>query len=238
MKVLRFLGKALLFLLFLIFSMILTLFLLFLMTRLQEKLLLPENYLYWLMKSPFSYLFLIFEVEIIAVCTYYLFKDFWALLGFINRPLIPNQHRWKRRLIGALIFLNLLVFYLMFFNISVLSETGVTDYNALNPTGTFYSYESLHSITTGINGRKRKGFPFQGEFYYKVTLPDDKTIDFAEMGGTRTEEDYRFTLKGLDKKLTALDIPKTASTENLPYLYESLDPLYVEAIKEILSNIE
>lgn len=236
MKLIKIIGKTLLFVLSLLLAVVLTLAFLLLLTFLQEKILMPEQHLYWIMKSPYSYLFLFFEVELIAFMGYFLSKDIKSAVRYVQKKLERALPHWKRWRNGSLIFVNLLLVYLLFIHVSVLTDEGIIDHSAFNPQGTFHAYESLSAIDTGIHGEKKKSFTFQGEFYYKVTLENGRVLNLADMGGSSTEEDFRFVLSRLDKRLLDLGISKTASTENLSYLYETLDPIYVEAIEEMLTR--
>lgn len=238
MKLLKIIGKTLLFVLSLVLAVVLTLLFLLLLSYLQQKILIPKQHLYWIMKSPYSFLFLFFEVELIAIMGYFLSKDIKAAWHYLQNKLERVLPHWKRWRNGSLIVVNVVLLYFLFIHVSVLTEEGIIDHSALNPQGTFYPYESLSAIDTGIQGEKKKSFTFQGEFYYKVTLENGSVLNLADMGGSATEEDFRFVLSRLDKRLLDLGIPKTASTDNLSYLYETLDPIYVEAIEEMLTRTE
>lgn len=238
MKLLNITGKVLLTVLSLILAVILTLFLLYILTSLQEKLFLPETALYFILKPPYSMFFLLLELEILTIFFYFLSKDFNLLLSYLRKKLEAQNRHWKKYTLGAAVLLNFVVLYLMVVNVSVLTENGISDHTTFHPIGTFHPYESLVSIDAGIKGEKRESLAFQGEFFYQVTLLDGKVLDLARMGGSRSEEDFRFLLNRLDQKLIAYGIPKDTSTEKLPYLYETLDPLYVNTIEEILTRTE
>lgn len=236
MKLIKIIGKTLLFVLSLVLAVVLTLLFLLLLSYLQQKILMPKQHLYWIMKSPYSFLFLFFEVELIAIMGYFLSKDMKAAFRYLQKKLERALPHWKRWRNGSLIVVNVVLLYFLFIHVSVLTEEGIIDHSAFNPQGTFHAYESLSAIDTGIHGKKKKSFTFQGGFYYKVTLENGRVLNLADMGGSSTEEDFRFVLSRLDKRLLDLGIPKTASTENLTYLYETLDPLYVEAMEKMLTR--
>lgn len=234
MHVLKLLGKSLVFILSLILAVVLTMMLFLVMSKLQEALLLPGDYLYWILKAPYSYLFLFWEIEIIALFSFVLSRNFRSAATYVAARLSQLFRNWRPHAKGALAVLNALVLYLMLVNISVLTAEGITDHSTFKPQGVFIPYESIVSIDAGVSGVKRENLSFQGEFYYKVTLSDGRVLNLADMGGSSTEEDFRFVLDRLDEKLRTYGIPKKTSLENLPHLTESLDPIYVDAIGKIL----
>ena len=55
MKLIKIIGKTLLFVLSLVLAVVLTLLFLLLLSYLQQKILIPKQHLYWIMKSPYSF---------------------------------------------------------------------------------------------------------------------------------------------------------------------------------------
>lgn len=115
----------------LIVSLVLTLALFLLIGVIQSKLFVPEDYIIWIFKSPYSSLIFIYEFFIICFLFSIFLKDVklfpYSISGFIKE--------YKRPFIIIFIISNMLLAYTILFNISVVSEDKIIDYTFFSPNG-------------------------------------------------------------------------------------------------------
>jgi hypothetical protein len=209
-----------------------------LISAIQENLFLPEDYIMWIYKSPFSSLMYIYEFYIIFGFAYLFNKDVRLLIkegislktGFIKR--------YKALFIYTFMILNIVLIYTIIFNVAVISSNRITNYTFLLPQGKEYSHKDVVKIETGIYGKKQSFLTMRsrGEFYYIIELNDGTRIDLAEMGGAKNEDDPRFIIEKLDRQYVDMGILKVSSMENFQYTTKSLDKIYTDKIRNILEN--
>ena len=119
----------------------------------------------------------------------------------------------KHRLPVAIICVILL--YVGFTGINVVSEDGVTMRSAINPAGRTYELELVSSVDTGFTKR--------GDFYYNINV-DGKTLKFRtptvnfEKYPEYIENEYK-AFSDFDEKLMAAGAVKNADTASLEDAY-------------------
>lgn len=240
LRMLLLIGKAILGIILLIFILILTIGSMVLIEKLQEVLFLPEAYIMWVFKYPFSYLVFIYECYIILGIFYAFNKYFrWGIHEKYN-----SLKRHKKTIGITFVALNILMLYTILFNVTVITNDKIIDYRFLAPKGKTYGYSDIIKINTGIYGRKIN-LPFshytRGDFYYIIQLKDGAKIDLMDFPGVSTEDntdayDPRFIIARLDSRLVYMGIPKVSSMEYFEYSTKELDKLYTDKIREILLN--
>lgn len=221
----------------LIASIILSLAIFVLVNIIQAKMFVPNDYIMWISKSPYSKLILIYEYYIILVFIYMLTKklDHFEIF-FINlkSKLIKNN---KIYFISIFLILNIVLAYTILYNVSVVTDNSIINYSFLSPFVKEYSYNDIIKINTGIYAKK--GFTHsKGDFYYIIELNDGIKIDLAEMGGSKDDEDPRFIIEKLDIQYFNMRIDKTSSMDNFQYATEILDKIYTDKIQNILLNVK
>lgn len=106
----------------------------------QAKLFLPKEYIMWVVKYPFSYLIFIYEVYTILAFIYIFNKNLRGVVNF--RKSFIKKHKIP------FITFNLVVFYVLLYNVAVVTSNKIIDYTALSPLGKQYSYISSNKDFT------------------------------------------------------------------------------------------
>ncbi len=237
MKILK---KIVLWLFFIIAIFILTISFFALISAIQRKMFLHEEYILWIFKSPFSSLIFIYELYFVLGFSYIFSKDLrWIIKEVVNSK---NGFIKRHKIIFISVFtvLNIVLIYTILFNVTVIGSNKIINYTFLSPSGKEYTYKDIVKIEAGIYGKKQS-FPSiqsKGDFYYIIQLNDGVRIDLNnEVGGTKDNGDPRFVLEKLDKEYVDMGIPKVASMKNFEYTTKNLDKIYSDKIKNILENI-
>ncbi len=196
----------------------------------QEKLLLPRDYILWIFKYPISILALVFVFEFGFL--------FYAIAFREPGYFVKRNKKW---IYPILTFSNILLVYVLLFNVCVITNDRIINHSFFLPQGRVYSYNDVVSIDTGIYGKKKLTIPFadrSGEFYYIITLKDGIKIDLnGDAGGTQISQDIYEVFEKIDKTLVSMDIKKTASIDNFELFEKDLDKMYSDKIKDILNNV-
>lgn len=199
-------------------------------TKLQENIFVPNDYLMFMFKSPYSYLFLFFEIELIVLFTAALYKRVknvewkWAneLFNFIRKHIV------------ATVIFNLFLLYVCITSITVVTKNQIVDYSFYNLKGTSYSYNDISKVETGFQGKFLKVLKgHAGDFYYIVNFKDGKKINFYQANSPF--EDTYLELEIFDDLI--MDTGKSqkiSSTDNCELC--SLDQRYIDRFFKIIEN--
>lgn len=209
-----------------------------LISIIQARIFLPNEYIMWIFKSPFKSLIFIYELYIIFGFFCIFNKDLRRFIRFSINAKSSFIKRKKILFISSFVTINIVLIYTILFNVTVISNSNIVNYTFLSPKGKEYSYKDIVKIETGVYGKKS---PFlstgsKGEFYYIIQLSDGTKIDLAEVGGTMNEEDPRFIIERLDREYVNRGISKVSSMENFEYCTKYLDKIYTDKIRNILEN--
>lgn len=201
----------------------------------QERLFLQQDYLMWIFKFPLSRLVFIYELYLVCIFFYIFNKDVkWSIKKILN-------NRYKNLTKSTFIIINIILFYSIVFNVTVIATDKIVNYSFFSPRGKEYTHEDVVKINTGVYGKKLY-IPFthsKGDFYYIIELKDGTKIDISESGGFNSiEEDPRFIIEKLDITYVDRGIEKISSMENFEYSTEHLGKTYTDKIKNILQNIK
>lgn len=198
---------------------------------LQFKIFVPNDYLMYAFKPPYSYAIFLFEIEVLIMIIAILYKI---------RKANSDEHEWAYNLLSFMkrnvvkvIVLNLVLLYMCVTGITVITKDKIIDYNFYNPIGVEYTYEDITDINTGFLGKRKLLYGNKGDFYYNITLKNKKTIDLYQ--ATSDFDDTYLELEIFDK--LALDkskAQKIASKEN--YKLCDLDKRYVDRFLRIIEN--
>lgn len=203
----------------------------------QAKLFLPQEYIMWIFKSPYSRLVLIYEWYIIFGFVYILSKDLRAFILWVINSKKSFIKRHKMSVLFIFIILNIVLMYTILYNVTVITNNKIINYTFLSPQGKEYVYEDIVKIDTGIYGKKQYTHS-KGDFYYIIQLNDGTKIDLTEIGGTKNDVDHRFIIEKLDGQYVNMGISKASSMENFEYCTKHLDKIYTDKIRNILVNIK
>lgn len=160
-----------LYILSLIFIVVLTIGIYLLIVAVQEKIIVPEDYLMWIFKYPTSRLVFIYEIYLIVGFFYIFHEEFRKMLGGASSKDFFKKHR--KQIFPIFITLNVALFYIIVLSVTVITNNKIIDYSFLSPQGREYSYKDIVSINAGVHGKKR--FPFthsKGDFFYIIELKD------------------------------------------------------------------
>ncbi|XEC95035.1 hypothetical protein AB6A23_00095 [Paenibacillus tarimensis] len=235
--------KAIKIILFLIGSFIavvlLTIVIALVIGMIQEKVFVPQDYLMWIFKYPFSRFVFVYELYF-AIAVFYTYSKYFSEKGSsYNWTNSSKIKRYKKLIITTFVTLNLVLFYMIITAVTVITSNKIIDHSFLSPQGREYSYTDVVKINSGVHGKNRwwmnSSFTHaKGDFFYLIELNDGTRIDLAESGGTK-QDDPRFILEELDKTLVNMGIPKQSSMENFQYI--NLGEIYKEKIRNILENV-
>lgn len=198
---------------------------------LQFKIFVPSDYLMYVFKPPYSYAIFLFEIQVLIMIIAILYKirkvdsdeKEWAcnLISFIKRNIIK------------VVALNLVLLYMCITGITVITKDKVIDYNFYNPRGVEYTYDDITNINTGFLGKRKLLSGNKGDFYYKITLKNRKTIDLKD--ATSDFDDTYLELERFDKVvLDKSKATKVASNKN--YKLCDLDKRFVDRFLRIIEN--
>ncbi|MGD6781434.1 MULTISPECIES: hypothetical protein [Bacillaceae] len=224
-------GRVLVYILGSILVLILSFFIFLLIGYLQYTLFVPNDYVLWVFKYPYS--------RFIIVIVFYLFLVFFYFFFKKNRGKVSATKK-RKNIWTAFIILNIIGFYIIFTSVTVVTEEKIIDHSFLHPQGEEYDFKDIVKIEAGVRGN-RYYFPFthnRGDFYYKIQLMNGKIIDLNdEASGYDEENDHpTFVLNKLDARLVDMGITKESSMDNFHYTTESLDRMYTDQIKNILER--
>ncbi|OIK10778.1 hypothetical protein BIV60_20110 [Bacillus sp. MUM 116] len=202
----------------------------------QEKLLVPNNSLIWVIKSPASRFVFIYEFYLMFGLSLLVYKD---LRKWFSR--FYKKHR--RTVFPIFGILNIMLFYAIVTDVAVVTNNKIINHSFLIPQGKEYSYNNITKITAGIYGKKQFLGSSKGDFYYIIELNDGTKIDLGDGGSSyasfnedNNEADPRFILAKLDRQWVDMGIPKKASIANFKYTSNSLAKIYSDKIRSILEN--
>ncbi|CDI49271.1 MerR family transcriptional regulator [Clostridium tetani] len=199
-------------------------------TKLQKVIFVPRDYLMFMFKPPYSYIFLLFEVEILVVFISKLYKKIknvewkWAseLFSFVRKNIV------------ATVILNIILLYVCVTGITVVTKNKIIDYNFYNPTGTTYSYNDICKVQTGFKGKLFNIFKgHAGDFYYIVSFKDGNKINFYQANSAF--EDSYLELEIFDELIMGTGkAQKSLSSNN--YQFCHFDQRYVDRFLKIIEN--
>ncbi|GLC30168.1 MerR family transcriptional regulator [Clostridium omnivorum] len=211
-------------------SLILTMAVFAGISKLQEMLFAPRDYLMYMFKPPYSYLVFFFEIEIIGF-----------LCSILYKKVENSELKWAYKLveyvkknIAAAILLNIILLYMCITAVTVVTENKIIDYSFYNPLGKTYSYSDISNVQTGFKGKLLNTFKKNaGEFYYIVTFNNGKKINFYQ-ANSKFEDTY-LELEVFDNLIMKTGkVEKVSSSDNSEYC--DLDARYVNRFLRIIDH--
>lgn len=129
--------------------MLFTLIMYLFIVKAQETVLVPENYVLWTFNYPFSILILLYPFLLIIGL-------FEVLTKGPRKRRMRKSSRFstkKKYFVVAVCGGNILLLYVIFFGVRVITNEKVIDYSFLHPQGNEYSYEEVTNVHTGVHGK-------------------------------------------------------------------------------------
>lgn len=207
---------------------------------LNEKILVPDNYLFY-EHNPIAGKMMIILIMIPAflICLLImakLSKKKPQEVEDMNDIVFIWNHLGKIR--PVIIILWIVGLYCCMTSRTIVTEDEIICCSPINPKGTSYEYSEVESIKTGFGNKSFAFVEYKqiGEFYYQLELAG-KTITLHHPNVNpdikRYEEDTYLELEEFDQALVRIGIPKNASAEG----YENcdLDKQYVDRFLRIIN---
>lgn len=198
---------------------------------LQLNILVPNDYLMYSFKRPYIDIMFLFEIEVLIMII--------AILCKI-RKVDSDEHEWPYKLLSfvkknlkKVVVINIILLYICVTGITVITKGKITDYNFYNPMGVEYTYNDITKINTGFLGKRKLLYGNKGDFYYKITLKNNRQIELSD--ATSDFDDTYLELEIFDKlAIEKSNAEKISSKEN--YKFCDLDKRYVDRFFRIIEN--
>lgn len=224
-------GGTLSYILAIILVLILTFLILIGIDWLQFRIFIPDEYLMYVFKAPYSNLIFLFEVEVFIITI--------AILGKITKVNLHeyewayNLLRFIKRNVIKVVVINIILLYICVTDITVITKDRIIDYNFYNPMGIEYTYNDITKINTGFLGKKKPLYGNKGDFYYEIRLKNKRQIALSD--AISDFDDTYLELEIFDKLVAKKsNVQKISSKEN--YKLCDIDKIYVERCLRIIEN--
>jgi hypothetical protein len=235
LKIVKFLYKILSAVVLLVVVVVLSIALFMVVQVIQNALFVPEDYIMWVFKAPYSMLVLVYELYIVYGLLYFFNKDSRATAIFLTNLKDGFIRRHKTPLLIAFGVFNIILAYTVLFNVTIITQDKIINYAFTSPTGHEYAYDDISEIETGVHGSRGIAHS-KGDFYYKITLGNKMMVDLVDMGGSKKDEHPYFIIEKLDIEFVDAGIPKLSNSDNVELSTKILDKTYADKIKSILEN--
>lgn len=214
-----------------ILAIILTLAIFIGIDWLQLNIFVPNDYLMYALKRPYIDIVFLFEIEVLIMII--------AILCKI-RKVDSDEHEWAYKLLSfvkinlkKVVIINMILLYICVMGITVITKDKIIDYSFYNPKGVNYTYNDITKIDTGFLGKKKLLDGNKGDFYYKITLKNNRQIELSD--ATSDLDDTYLELEIFDKlAIEKSNAKKISSKEN--YKFCDLDKRYVARFLRIVEN--
>lgn len=198
---------------------------------LQLNIFVPNDYLMYTLKRSYIDIVFLFEIEVLIMII--------AILCKI-RKVDSDEHEWAYKLLSfvkinfkKVAVINIILLYICVMGITVITKDKIIDYSFYNPTGVNYTYNDITKIDTGFLGKKKLLYGNKGDFYYKITLKNNRQIELSD--ATSDFDDTYLELEIFDKlAIEKSNAKKISSKEN--YKFCDLDKRYVDRFLRIIEN--
>lgn len=195
----------------------------------QDLILVPTDYILWVVNSPTYPLIFI----IIGIVDYYIIVKLSNTVKLFRYPLAVPLLRLFKDHKALMVLLILLVFYIIFPNVTSFTEGSISHRTFYNPLGTEYTYEDVAKVEVGVYGESKLFGQSEGEYFYLVFFNDGTKVDLTNSGGENSDDTYS-TLEYIDAKLMDLGVEKESSLDHVNLL--TLDQYYIDRYVRIIVN--
>lgn len=193
----------------------------------QQKLFIKQEYLIYLIKSPYSYLLFVI----------------WAIIVYKIIMLFSREGKFycaNKGLSVCLKFDKFLILtiipllYILLTSVVVVTEDGIYDYSFYNLKGNNYSFSDVEYVNTGFvdSGRNK------GEFFYNIELKNGKKLKLAHPSMTTPSKKYDYDTwqeyVDIDKYIMNIGAKKDSSEEGSKYV--QMDKIYVDKLLSVVRN--
>lgn len=196
---------------------------------LQELILVPKDYLIWTVNSPTYPLVFI----LIGLLDTYILLTLGRFIKLFKSPfsdkvlLLMNTHK------KAMGFVGLVILYIVFFNVTSVTETEIMHRTFYNPIGTGYEYSDVRTVETGVHLDTKRFSNHERTFYYIINLQDGTRVDLNGSGGEKGDDSYGM-IEYVDEKLMNMNVKKVSSLNHIEGV--ALDQYYIDRFIRIIEN--
>lgn len=193
----------------------------------QQKLFIRGEYLTYLIKSPYSYLFFVILTIVASRLKLLISRErkFYCAKKDLSMCL-----KFDKFLILTIIPL----IYILLTSLVVITEDGIYDYSFYNLKGNKYSFSDVEYVNTGFvdSGRNK------GEFFYNIELKNGKKFKLAHPSITTPSKKYDSDTwqeyVDIDKYIMNIGAKKDSSEEGSKYI--QMDKIYVDKLLSVVRN--
>jgi hypothetical protein len=194
---------------------------------LQQKLFIKEEYITYLTKYPYSYLY--FVIMIIVASRIGMIFSREEKFSSMNKGL-SLRLKFDKFLILTVIPL----IYIMIASTVIVTEDGIYDYSFYNLKGNKYSFSDVEYVNTGfVDGGRNKG-----EFFYNIELKNGKKLRLAHPSMPQPSEKYDNDswqeYVDIDKYIMNSGVKKDSSENGSKYV--QMDKIYVDKLLHVVRN--
>ncbi|MDV4150060.1 hypothetical protein R0131_04340 [Clostridium sp. AL.422] len=187
----------------------------------QKELFVKGDYMFYLVKSPYSYLlYLIFFIIANSIAE----KISSAKKG------LPFFNKFDKFIALSLIP----IIYILLTSIVVVTEEGIYDYSFYNLKGKKYSFSDVEYVDTGFND----GWTNRGEFFYNIQFEDGKKLKLAYPSSSQLSVKYEHDTwqeyVDIDKYIMDAGAKKESSENGVEYV--TMDKVYVDKLLKVVRN--
>ncbi|NFA61239.1 MerR family transcriptional regulator [Clostridium sporogenes] len=213
-----------------VFAIVLSIGIFVFISKLQQFIFVPKDYLMFKFKPPYSYFIFFFEIEIIIVFIFMIYRK----IKNIELKWSECLFKFLKKNIFLTISLNIALMYICVTSVIVVTKDQIKDYNFYNPKGTIYSYNDIYKVQAGFKGKRFKiSKGHAGDFYYIINLRDGKKINLYQANSPF--EDTYLELEIFDNLIMRISkIQKASSKEN--YQFCDFDKRYIDRFLRIIEN--
>jgi len=190
-------------------------------TIIQGKIYTKGEYLTYLVKYPYSYLYFVIII-------------LFASRIIILIPLKEESILKKIKSNKIIFFITSLITYIIFTSVVVVTEDGIYDYNFYNLKSKKYSFSDVKYVDTGFVEKGRN----KGEFFYNIELKDGKKLKLSYPSLTQPSDKYdNDTWQeyiDIDKYIMNSGAKKESSEKASKYV--KMDKIYVDKLLKVIRN--
>ncbi|MCI6693937.1 MAG: hypothetical protein MR510_15960 [Clostridium sp.] len=187
----------------------------------QKELFVKGDYMFYLIKSPYSYL--------LFIIVFIVFSFIVEKISNVKKGL-PFFNKFDK--FTALLLIPIM--YIIFTSVVVVTEDGIYDYSFYNLKGNKYTFADVEYVNTGFND----GWINKGEFFYNIQFKDGKKLKLAHPSSTQLSRKYEYDTwqeyVDIDKYIMDAGAKKESSENGVEHV--KMDKVYVDKLLKVVRN--
>lgn len=193
----------------------------------QEKLFIKGEYIFYLIKSPYSYLlFVILTIVLIG-----------GIMLLLKKEKLYCKNKTFSFWVKVDLFLILIIGLLTYVTVTstvVITEDGIYNYSFFNLKGDKYSFSDVEYVNTGFIDAGRN----KGSFFYNIKLKNGVKLKLAHPSMTKPSNKYDNDTwqeyVDIDKYIMNSGAKKESSENGSKYV--SMDKVYIDKLLSVIRN--